>query len=137
MSARLTVLEIIAVIAGAVIGLLVVDVIAWAFFNTAMFGMVASIGRWIVVLFTVALFAFYYRQMPPTAAAIASFFTGVGLPLIAEKIVFGSSLPMSSLLFLFVVFAVAALFTYRFVHANAAIREIASEISGPDGRKPR
>ncbi len=137
MFARMTVLESIAVIVGAVIGLLVVDVIAWAFFNTAIFGMVASIGRWIVILFTVALFAFYYRQMPPTAAAIASFFTGVGLPFIAEKIVFGSSLPMSSILFLFVVFAVVALFTYRFVHANAALRAVATDIAGTDDAKRR
>lgn len=137
MSARMIVLEAIAVIVGAVIGLLVVDAFAWAFFNTAVFGMVASIGRWIVILFTVALFAFYYRQMPPTAAAIASFFTGVGLPFVAEKIVFGSSLPMSSLLFLFVVFAVVALFTYRFVHANGAVRGVAADVTGPDGANQR
>ena len=137
MSARMIVLETIAVIVGAVIGLLVVDIFAWAFFNTAIFGMVASIGRWIVILFTVALFAFYYRQMPPTAAAIASFFTGVGLPLIAEKIIFGSSLPMGSLLFLFVVFAVVALFTYRFAHANAVVGTVANDVAGPDDTRHR
>ena len=130
MSSRLTVLDVIAVLAGAVIGLFVIDILGWVLFNLSITGMVASIGRWIIVLLTVGLFAFYYRALPPTGAAIASFFTGVVVPLVAEKIVFGSSLPTTSLLFLYVVFSVVALFTYRFVRAGGK----ASGGAGETGR---
>lgn len=132
MSPRQMTIEAIAVLVGAVVGLIVVDLIAWLFFNTAFLGILASPGRWIIILLTVALFAYYYRSLPPTGAAIASFFTGVALPLIAEKIVFGSSLPVASLLFLYVLFALAALFTYRFVHANGTVRGIADETRRSD-----
>ena len=131
MPARLIVLDIIAVLAGAVVGLFVVDILAWLLFNTSVSGMVASIGRWIIVLLTVGLFAVYYRMLPPTGAAIASFFTGVVVPLVTEKIVFGSSLPTTSLLFLYVVFAVVALFTYRFVRAGGRGRNDASKAGRP------
>ena len=130
MSSRLTVLDVIAVLAGAVIGLFVIDILGWVLFNLSITGMVASIGRWIIVLLTVGLFAFYYRVLPPTGAAIASFVTGVVVPLVAEKIVFGSSLPTTSLLFLYVVFSVVALFTYRFVRAGGK----ASGGAGETGR---
>lgn len=119
MPARLIVLDVIAVLAGAIVGLFVVDILGWVLFNLSVTGMVASIGRWIIILLTVGLFAFYYRVLPPTGAAIASFFTGVVVPLVAEKLVFGSSLPTTSLLFLYVVFSVVALFTYRFVRAGS------------------
>ena len=118
MSSRLLALDVIAVLAGAIVGLFVIDILGWVLFNLSVTGLVASIGRWIIILLTVGLFAFYYRVLPPTGAAIASFFTGVIVPLVAEKLVFGSSLPTTSLLFLFVVFSVVALFTYRFVRAG-------------------
>ena len=132
MPARLIVLDIIAVLAGAVVGLFVVDILAWLLFNTSVSGMVASIGRWIIVLLTVGLFAVYYRMLPPTGAAIASFFTGVVVPLVTEKIVFGSSLPTASLLFLYVVFSVVALFTYRFVRAGGKASASANETTRPN-----
>ncbi|MEX6507052.1 hypothetical protein [Jiella sp. M17.18] len=128
MSVRLTVIDAIAVLAGAIIGLIVADIVAWAFFNTAFLGMVSSLGRWIIVLITVVLFAVYYRVLPPTGAAIAAFFTGIFLPLVAEKIVLGSSLPFNSLLVVFAVFSLVALFTYRFVHANGVVRDVAGEL---------
>ncbi len=118
MSSRLLALDVIAVLAGAIVGLFVIDILGWVLFNLSVTGLVASIGRWIIILLTVGLFAFYYRVLPPTGAAIASFFTGVIVPLVAEKLIFGSSLPTTSLLFLFVVFSVVALFTYRFVRAG-------------------
>ncbi len=120
MSSRILALDVIAVLAGAIVGLFVIDIFGWVLFNLSVTGLVASIGRWIIVLLTVGLFAFYYRALPPTGAAIASFFTGVIVPLAAEKLVFGSSLPTTSLLFLFAVFSVVALFTYRFVRAGGS-----------------
>ncbi|MBP0616278.1 hypothetical protein [Jiella mangrovi] len=130
MQTRLLVLDIIAVLAGAIVGLFVVDILGWVLFNLSVTGMVASIGRWIIVLLTVGLFAFYYRVLPATGAAIASFFTGVVVPLVAEKIVFGSSLSTTSLTFLYVVFSVVALFTYRFVRAGRK----ASDLGGKADR---
>ncbi|MCE7030253.1 hypothetical protein [Jiella avicenniae] len=120
MPARLLVLDVIAVLAGAIVGLFVIDILGWVLFALSVTGLVASIGRWIIILVTVGLFAFYYRVLPTTGAAIASFFTGVIVPLVAEKLVFGSSLPTTSLLFLYVVFSVVALFTYRFVRAGGS-----------------
>lgn len=122
MAPRMIVLEAIAVVAGAIIGLLVVDVFHWLFADSTFFAMISSLGRTIVVLVTVGLFAFYYRSMPPTPAALASFFTGVGLPAVLDKFGFDSPLSWGTLLFLYAIFAVVALFTYRFVHANTAVR---------------
>ena len=131
MPARLIILDVIAVLAGAIVGLFVVDILGWVLFSLSVTGMIASIGRWIIVLLTVGLFVFYYRLLPPTGAAIASFFTGVVVPLVAEKIVFGSSLPTTSLLFLYVVFSVVALFTYRFVRAGGKASASAKETTRP------
>ncbi|NDW04566.1 hypothetical protein [Jiella pacifica] len=131
MPARLIVLDVIAVLAGAIVGLFVVDILGWVLFSLSVTGMIASIGRWIIVLLTVGLFVFYYRLLPPTGAAIASFFTGVVVPLVAEKIVFGSSLPTTSLLFLYVVFSVVALFTYRFVRAGGKRSDSAKGTTRP------
>jgi len=136
MSPRMLVLEIIAVVAGAIIGLLVVDFFHWLFANGAFFALLSSLGRIVVALVTVGLFAFYYRSMPPTPAALASFFTGVGLPAILDKFGFDSPLSWGTLLFLYAIFAVVALFTYRFVHANAAVRRVAGEITYSDGPNP-
>ncbi|HEY9058420.1 MAG TPA: hypothetical protein VIN77_14815 [Aurantimonas sp.] len=136
MSPRMIVLETIAVVAGAIIGLLVVDFFHWLFADGAFFALVSSLGRIVVALVTVGLFAFYYRSMPPTAAALASFFTGVGLPAILDKFGFDSPLSWGTLLFLYAIFAVVALFTYRFVHANAAVRRVTGEIAPGDGPNP-
>lgn len=133
MSPRMIVLEVIAVVAGAIIGLLVVDFFHWLFADGAFFALLASLGRLVVALVTVGLFAFYYRSMPPTPAALASFFTGVGLPAVLDKFGFDSPLSWGTLLFLYAIFAVVALFTYRFVHANAAVRRVAGEITSFDG----
>ena len=59
MSARMTVLEVIAVVAGAVIGLLALDFASWLFADTSFFALLASPGRILVALVTVGLFAFY------------------------------------------------------------------------------
>ena len=136
MSPRMIVLEVIAVVAGAIIGLLVVDFFHWLFANGAFFALLSSLGRIVVALITVGLFAFYYRSMPPTPAALASFFTGVGLPAILDKFGFDSPLSWGTLLFLYAIFAVVTLFTYRFVHANAAVRRVAGEITSSDGPNP-
>ncbi len=134
MSARMTVLEVIAVVAGAVIGLLALDFASWLFADTSFFALLASPGRIVVALVTVGLFAFYYRSMSQTPAALASFFTGVGLPAILDRFGFDSLLPWGTLLVLYVVFAIVALLIYRFVHATALAQGVADDIAGPKRR---
>lgn len=134
MSPRQFVLEVIAVVAGAVIGTLVVDVLSFVFADGAVFSMLASLGRLLIALVTVGLFAFYYRSMPPTPAALASFFTGVGLPAVIEKFGFDTLLSWGTILFLYAIFSLVALFTYRFVHASGTVRKVAADVSGQDGR---
>ncbi|MEF2553275.1 hypothetical protein VQ042_18240 [Aurantimonas sp. A2-1-M11] len=134
MSARMTVLEVIAVVAGAVIGLLALDFASWLFADTGFLTLLASPGRIVVALVTVGLFAFYYRSMSQTPAALASFFTGVGLPALIDRFGFDSLLSWGSLLFLYVVFAIVALLTYRFVHATALARSVAEDIAGTERR---
>ncbi|UIJ71551.1 hypothetical protein [Aurantimonas sp. HBX-1] len=133
MSPRLFVIEIIAVVAGAIIGTLVVDILSFVFAENAAFTMLASLGRLLVALVTVGLFAFYYSSMPPTPAALASFFTGVGLPAVIEKFGFDTVFSWGTILFLYAVFALVALFTYRFVHANGTVRKVAADVAGRDG----
>lgn len=87
-----------------------------------------------MALVTVGLFAFYYRSMSQTPAALASFFTGVGLPAILDRFGFDTLLPWGTLLVLYVVFAIVALLTYRFVHATALAQGVADDIAGPKRR---
>ena len=132
MSPRKILIETIAVIAGAVIGLIVFDIVGWLFAGTGFLALLSSVPRIVVAVIAVALFAVYYNTMPATPAALASFFTGVGLPALVERFAFGSILTWGTLLFLFAVFALVALFTYRFVHANGTVRSVAGDMASSD-----
>ena len=135
MSPRKILIEAIAVIAGAVIGLIVFDVVGWLFAGTGFLALISSVPRIVVAVIAIVAFAFYYNTMPATPAAIASLFTGIALPALVERFAFGSILSWGMLLFLFAVFALVALFTYRFVHANGTVRAVADEATSPDARR--
>ncbi|WP_102960397.1 hypothetical protein [Mangrovicella endophytica] len=119
---RTIAVEAIAVLAGAVIGTLLLDILNWLFFDGPFLGLVTSPGHLVVALITVGIYAFYYRSLPPTPAALAAFFTGVILPAVLHRYAFDSVLGWGGLLFLYVLFSLASLFTYRFVHANGFVR---------------
>ncbi|MEF2073896.1 hypothetical protein [Consotaella aegiceratis] len=127
MSPRMIILESIAVLVGAVIGKLVGDVAAWLFVGESLFMLLASVGRYLVALITVALFAVLYAKLPPTPAALASFFVGVLVPALFAKIALGTLASWPAALLLGVVFSLVALLTYRLVHANARVRSLAAE----------
>ncbi|MFD2238726.1 hypothetical protein [Aureimonas populi] len=125
MTAKWVILEIIAVIAGAVLGTLVSGFAAWLFagvgFTTALF----SLSDYVLALVTVALFALLYARLPGTPAALASLALGILLPTVIDRFAFDQPLGWLALILVNLVFAVAALSAYRFVHANAAVRQVA------------
>lgn len=127
MNPKYFVLEVIAVIAGAIIGVLVAGFLAWLFaavpFATAMFTM----RDYILALVVVAIFAMFYAKLDGTPAVLASLALGIVLPTIVERFAFGSTFSWLTLLLLNLAFAVAALSTYRFVHANGTVREVAGK----------
>lgn len=129
MSARTIAIEVIAVLAGAIIGILVDDILSWLFAGESFALLTSSLSRYILALITVAIFAVLYAKLPPTPAALASFFVGVFLPTIMEKVAFGDVASWPMILFLNIVFALVALLTYRLVHANGAVRKVASDVS--------
>ncbi len=125
MSVKLFIVDAVAVVAGAIIGTLVSGFCVWLFagepFMTAMF----SPADYVLGLVTVILFATFYAKLEATPAVLASLAVGVALPTIVDRFAFGSTLGLTTLLLASLVFAVAALSTYRFVHANGAVRDAA------------
>lgn len=138
MSPRLVLAEAIAVLCGAVIGLLVVNALHWLFADGDFVALTIAPGRIVLALVTVALFAVWYHYLPQTPAALASFFTGVALPVVIVR--FSSDLPLgaTTAVLLYAAFAVVALLTYRFVLANGAVRRVSSEAAGrTEADRPR
>lgn len=125
MTAKTVFVETVAVVAGAVIGTLVAGFCIWLFagvpFMTAMF----SPADYVLALVTVILFAVFYAKLDATPAVLASLAVGVLLPTVVDRFAFGSTLSLTSLVIANLVFAVVALSTYRFVHANGAVRDVA------------
>lgn len=139
MSPRLVLMEAIAVLCGAVIGLLAVNALHWLFADGDFLGLTVSLGRFALVIVTVAIFAVWYRYLPQTPAALASFFTGVLLPSAIVLFSYDAPLATTTVLLLYTAFSIVALLTYRFVLANAAVENVAAEVAGgPDARdRPR
>ncbi len=138
MSSRLILLEAIAVLCGAVIGLLAVNLLHWLFVDGDFIALTVNAGRFALAIVTVAIFAVWYRYLPQTPAALASFFTGVLLPSVIVLFTFDAPLETTTVLLLYAAFSVVALLTYRFVLRNAATRAVAAEGPGtPDRRRGR
>jgi hypothetical protein len=133
MSPRLVLMEAIAVLCGAVIGLLVVNVLHWLFADGSFVALTVSFGRIVTALVTVAIFAVLYHYLPPTPAALASFFVGIILPSVIVLFSYDAPLTTSTVLVLYTVFSIVALLTYRFVLANAAVRRLASDVPSASG----
>jgi hypothetical protein len=128
-SAKLVFVETVAVVAGAVIGTLVAGFCVWLFagvpFLTAMF----SPADYVLALVTVVLFAVFYAKLEATPAVLVSLAVGTALPTIVDRFAFGSTLGLTSLVLANLVFAVVALSTYRFVHANGAVRDASRRVA--------
>ncbi|WAJ27216.1 hypothetical protein [Antarcticirhabdus aurantiaca] len=127
MTARMTVLEIVAVLAGAVIGTLVLDFATWLLADGTFLSHFASPAWLVLALVTVALYALLYHKLPATPAVLGSFFIGILVPSVIVKLGFDSVLSWSTLFMLHAIFSLASLATYRFVHANAAVRKAVGE----------
>lgn len=127
MSPKLILVEAIAVVAGAIIGTLVAGFFAWLFAGTPFATALFSGRDYVLALVVVVVFAVLYAKLEATPAVLASLAVGILLPTIIDRFAFGSSLSWAMLLFLNLVFALAALSTYRFVHANGAVRDVARQ----------
>lgn len=127
--ARFAIVEIIAVVAGAVMGTLVMALFGWLFLSLAFATVAAVPGYYILSLVTVALFAALYAYLPGTPATLASLGVGILLPTVIAKFAFDNASGLGSLLLLNLVFALAALSVYRFVHASGLVRRAAADVA--------
>ncbi|EAU42167.1 hypothetical protein FP2506_17079 [Fulvimarina pelagi HTCC2506] len=130
MSPRSLTLEIIAVLSGTIIGKLVFDGVSALFFDDSFFDLFISPGRWIVALATVVLFSIIYQKLPATPAALACLLVGTVITWTFFGLAFESGHSTVVLIFMTLLFSAIALLTYRFVHANAAVRRVASDMTG-------
>lgn len=124
MNSRMVVLEPIAVLAGAVIGTLVAGFAERLFAGVPLATTIGTVGPYVLALVTVAIFAALYHRLAATPAVLASLAVGIVLPSLVDRFAFGQTLGWPSLLLFNLVFAVAALAAYRFVHANARARDL-------------
>lgn len=127
--ARFAIVEIIAVVAGAVMGTLVMALFGWLFLSLAFATVAAVPGYYILSLVTVAIFAALYATLPGTPATLASLAVGILLPTVIVKFAFDTAIGLGNLLLLSLVFALAALSVYRFVHASGLVRRAAADVA--------
>ncbi|WP_062210717.1 hypothetical protein [Aureimonas sp. AU12] len=127
--ARFAIVEIIAVVAGAVMGTLVMALFGWLFLSLAFATVAAVPGTYILSLVTVAIFAALYAYLPGTPATLASLAVGILLPTVIVKFAFDTAIGLGNLLLLSLVFALAALSVYRFVHASGLVRRAAADVA--------
>ncbi|RFC62980.1 hypothetical protein DYI37_13610 [Fulvimarina endophytica] len=133
---RFTALEVIAVLSGAIIGKLVFDGVSALFFDVTFLELFASPGRWIVALLTVALFSVIYQKWPATPAALACLTLGTLVTWTFFGLAFEHQQSTVVLIFMTLLFSAVALLTYRFVHSNAAVRRVASDMAGSANGEP-
>ncbi|WP_182084098.1 hypothetical protein [Aureimonas sp. ME7] len=128
-TARFVVVEAIAVLAGAIIGLLVAAVFGWLFLSVIFGSIAAAPGYYILALVTVLVFAVLYHRLPGTPAALASLAVGILLPTVIARFAFDRVEPLGSLVLLHLVFALVALSVYRFVHASGLVQRAADNVT--------
>jgi hypothetical protein len=124
-ASRRIVLEIISVLAGAVIGTLVAGFLAWLFAGEPFVAAMFSPRDYALALVVVTVFAVLYARLSATPAVLASLAVGTFLPVIVDRFAFGWNPGWLALVLVNLAFAVVALSAYRFVHANALAREAA------------
>ena len=123
--ARFAVVETISVLAGALIGTLVMAAFGWLFLSLGFATLAAAPGFYILAVVTVAIFALLYAKLPGTPAALASLGVGIVLPTLIVRFAFDRADALGTLLLVHLVFALAALSVYRFVHASGLVRRAA------------
>jgi O-antigen/teichoic acid export membrane protein len=119
MSIRMIFLEVIGVVCGAVIGALVFLLLAWLFASDYL-ALVGGFGGIAVAAVVSVIYAVFYHYMSQTPAALASFFAGFLLPVLAGAVLIGSLATTLGPLVAVFGFAVSALLVYRFVFTRIA-----------------
>lgn len=129
MSPKLLIVEVIAVLAGAVIGTIVASFVYWLFLDGSFALGAATLGPYVLALVTVAIFAVLYNRLPATPAVLASLAAGILLPAVVVRFAADLALGWGALLFLSLVFALVSLSVYRFVHASGRVRAAARGVT--------
>jgi len=127
--ARFTLVEAVSVIAGAMVGTLAVAFFGWLFLSIDFASVAAAPAHYVLALVTVAIFAVLYAYLPGTPATLASLAVGILLPTVIAKFAFDSVQTTGTLLALNLVFALAALSVYRFIHASGLVRRAAADVA--------
>lgn len=118
---RMIATDIIAVIAGGVLGAIATNLVVSIFTDGASFQQLsAQWGRYIVAIAVTALFPFLYKAFPTSVAAILSLLAGILIPSVLARLFFGGGEMSWAVLFLFhALFAIIALMAYRAIHSWA------------------
>ncbi|BDA82527.1 hypothetical protein Sa4125_00690 [Aureimonas sp. SA4125] len=119
MNIRLIFLEAIGVICGAVIGVLVFLILAWLFAGDYL-ALVDGFGGMAVAVVASVIFAVFYHYLSQTPAALASFFVGFVLPVLAGAVLIGNAATTIGPLLAVFGFALSSLLVYRFVFTRVA-----------------
>ena len=117
---RMIATDIIAVIAGGVLGAIAVNVVVALFNDVSLQELMLSWGRYVVAIAVTVTFPFLYRTFGTSLGAIISLLVGILVPSILAKLFFSTGDPAWTVLFVFnAVFAIVALMVYRAIHAWA------------------
>ncbi|MDA8870934.1 hypothetical protein N9H93_06145, partial [Rhizobiaceae bacterium] len=117
MKRRTLAVDILGVVVGGVAGTLVNSVAVSLLAGVPYVELVTSWGKYVVAIATAATFIWFYAKTPHTVAAILSLVTGILIPSVLAKGVFGAAAGWGVVFFLNAIFAVVALLVYRSIHA--------------------
>ena len=119
MNRRILAADVAGVVLGGIAGTLVNSVAVSLVVGAPYLALVTSWGKYVVAIGTAALFIWFYHKTPHTVAAILSLVTGILIPSIVAKGIFGAGAGWAVVFFLNAIYAVVALFVYRSIHAFA------------------
>ena len=108
--------DIVGVVLGGIAGTLVNSIAVSLVVGAPYMELVTSWGKYVVAIAVAATFIWFYAKTPTTVAAVLSLFTGIIVPSIIAKGVFGAEAGWATVFMLNAIYAVVALFVYRSVH---------------------
>ncbi|RLQ89249.1 hypothetical protein [Notoacmeibacter ruber] len=117
---RMIATDIVAVIAGGVLGAIATNLLVSVFTDgAALQDLMLMWGRYVVAILVTAIYPFLYKTLPTSIAAILSLLVGVLVPSVLSRLFFGGDASWGVLFAFNAVFAVVSLMVYRAIHAWA------------------
>ncbi len=107
--------ELVGIVVGAVGGLLLQSAVVTAIVGLPYLTLITKWGRYGVSIALVALFCAFYKTMSRTQALITSLVSGVIIPSLLSKFVFGSGAPWINLFVFNLLFSIIALVIFRVI----------------------